>query len=528
VSASSSTASQLISSTWGRFATLLTRTGQYVSQLLAWMDARQFGWIARQIQASAAVALVVVKSNTPLPVVAAELEARGWSVLGADVLPAGTYRITIRARLVHGTADEVANHALTKVRLDMAAHDIQFLRIVGEPGTKHELRRWGISLTREATPAERLAIRRAFAGRVIAGEENAARAEIRATLDGTDVRETVWDMIPLNAAAAAAHPELKPVTVGFLAGTILAAGGAVAVLIGSLLPAQWIANTDAGSITLTWFSWGIFLAATACLIAFSSRGYARRKAGRAQSWVDVLLVLGATLLPVIPLASMGGSRVGVVAALLFYVGLLALIFVVIACGRPVALLARFSAKRTARNLLVSVTTIVIVLNIPSAMFMIGAGLPNLLGSVPIGTVVVSGVVALSCVALIMAATAFGVRQFRRTSGMPPTMLVCVWVVMFSGLGLFANVYSAFANGQITAEQGYYNSAWTFGLEPVCVSEPAGRQGGTYWLAGTVGRTSYLLPRFVPGETGDTTIAIDSNQQLTYTDTNAGCAGSPGR
>ena len=508
-----------LTAVWSRLRTTLRRWGTSLSAWLATIDAWQLRTVARRLRPTAADAEVTIRADTPVRAIQAELENAGWMILDVNSPRPDLHRLTLRARLSHGKPAEVAAHAATQLRITLAGHHIMSLRVTGEPGDAGPFHQWGVKLTEAATDAERLRVSSAVEGRVIAGDEAETRDHVRTLLSEAHVPDAAWDLVPMNSAAAAARPDLQAVTPGFFAGIVLVVAGAVAAIIGVAVPSQLLLQPNEMPTAAAVAS---FIAAGACLVAFYARAYWRHQKGKRQNWIDIALILGVTYLPLLFPAAALGERIGPGWTLGAYVGVLMLVFVFVWVGRPPILTARYSAKRTARNVLVSVTAVVVVLNIPAAMFLLGARELSLLGSIPIGTVIVSGAVALTCVAIATAAAGGAARLFRRSPGVSLSMLLCLWAVFLAALGLFANIVVAYSDGRTVAERGTYSSPWSFGLEPVCVTTPNAHQTGTFWLVGTAGRTSYLLPRLVSEETGAEPITVDSNEPLTYTAAGKGC------
>ncbi|MFJ3490614.1 hypothetical protein [Leifsonia aquatica] len=429
----------------------------------------------------------------------------------------GSYRYAAHARLIHGDEGEVLEHAKNQLQLTLVGSRIDGLHLAIDDTDIPDLHQWVVEVHGDATDADRRTIRRIVGVRQIAGSEEFARAAIAELFEEVGLPDGIWRVVPSNASAVAAHRGTRLVSPAVLIYLVTAAVVALAAADGAFIPSTWFGLSLTGGDRVRPAAAAILAVWVACFARSLYRAWRVSQRGSRRSWFDAVAVLGMVAIPVAGTASVFSALVGwqvtIIAAGIALLGVL----LITVFGRPTALVVRLAPPRTATALLVSIPVLVIVLNVPSACFLIAAGAPEVLGSVPIGTVVITGWLT-SLFACIGYWSAFQIRRtLRSTAGPSLRLMVAVVGIVISLVAVVALVGNAASRGLQVRVNGTYDSAEypSFGLLPVCVPGATGDQEGTFWLAGTAGRTSYLLPRFHNKETPKSETHVDASSELSY-------------
>lgn len=155
---------------------------------------------------------------------------------------------------------------------------------------------------------------------------------------------------------------------------------------------------------------------------------------------------------------------------------------------------RLRVRRTPWLVLVTsfgIVGLLVLLNVPTSLFLWGAGDLALVGSVPVGVVIVSGLPLVVC--LLAAALTPALAWWVNARASVLTALP----LLVGGLALVASVSlgSAALDGGRAVARGESSTGMLLAVEtPICAAIDDGEQVAPYWLLGTQGAAIHLLPR----------------------------------
>ncbi|WP_431220098.1 hypothetical protein [Leifsonia xyli] len=419
-----------------------------------------------------------------------------------------------------GAASAVVAYAATQLHLTLSECSFVELSVAADEQDLDDVHRWLLVETSEASRAERVVIRKVGESQYLAGSEERARIEFQQLIAGR-VGEGTWPIVPENAAAVSATPQARSSTRGVKASVLALLVIFAAAVLGTLIPGELFGTL--GELGQIWRMYAIAALSGLCGAYFAVRVSVWSRNGGDPTWADWAALTVFVSVPVLVVASVVSNQLGRGWALVTLALVLLVVASAVVFGRPSILVVRHKPARTAVKLLASVSLVVLVLNIPVSVFMFAAGVPQVLGPVPIGTVVASGVTALIWGGLLYASVVFGVRAARRNLAPTTGFSFATAVALVAALGLAFTVGNALQDGLLLGRSGTYTDRTLgYGIQPVCVHQPQPAQGGSFWLAGTAGRTSYLLPRFQRHETPPRPIQVDAAHELDYPGADGPC------
>ena len=492
------------------------------NRLLAEINAWQYRSAAEAHAQRLVTAKIVLVSDLPKEQVRTDLQAAGWVVERISKNAEG-YRATIRGRIAFGSTRDVVKQSLANLQFALAEHELELVDLQPQPQQPVVIDRWYVSATREARTDERQKISGLLrSGRSMAGDEAAVRKRVADWMDESGIPGTAWEMRPANASAALDNHSGNPVARLLATVIVLSAAGAiVGAIFGPHLPETELMPIAKGDLSRSWaIIWLFVLVLLGVGVVLAVENHRVRNGYRIRP-VDV-----------VTLATWGALTyaLGGVVAARFTNSTIALVVVLggpcvlatlILFLRPSFLRARVNRRARPWSIVVGVTAVIIVLNVPVSAFLYGAGIPELIGSMPIGTVLHSGLPAALILGTAAAAAATAVRSFRRRPWIRPAHVAATLAVtlLLSWFGLV--VALAYQHGTLLGEHRAYSEDEAFGLAEICTTSPFSAKNEHYWLVGTAGRTSYLVSLEIPHR-DQSIVRVDSNQQLTYTPFSVRC------
>ena|GEM_PF-2978684 len=508
-------------SKFGRVRATAARVARGLSRFLASIEQWQFRSASERLQAQAVEATWTVSSEIASQTVLDDVQRAGWDVETVGETPEGRTRYRARSRVTTGRPADIARFAATQLRFALAPHQMELLSVTCLDLDRPVFYQWSVSATKSATNADRVAIRTALNNRYITGTEQAVTAEVGAVLGENGVSDSVWKLLPANAAAAADHTNHWPVTPQLLAGLLLSllfVGGLVG---GSYIPAD-VVGFRYGVIENWWPLVSVGALMAACVITLLVLDRGQKANGRSVTAADPILAAVLAVAPIVFAGSVVGEWADPLWMVVAVAGTGVLVAIVVILARPFVLADRYSRKRTVRGLIISLSAVVVLLNLPAAAFMLGADLPEMIGSVNIGTVLLSGLIPAAIAGAGVVCVRWMIKLFRRRSRVGAGAAIAFYGASVAALAFCVIVAGSFSAGSSVSYATDASSTTLYGLRPVCVSNPSARQKGAFWLVGTVGRTSILLPRAGTRERGGGTLRVDSNQALDYVGARASC------
>lgn len=225
-----------------------------------------------------------------------------------------------------------------------------------------------------------------------------------------------------------------------------------------------------------------------------------RKRRALRSWTTLVTFVGATA-PIVFMAVRAVRFTLAAPPLLVAVGIAVIVAACILGSVVLQALKRarrLHVRRTPWLVLVTsfgIVGLLILLNVPTTLFLWGAGDLTLVGSVPVGVVIVSGLPLVVSLLVAAATPALARWVYARASVLMalPRLIGGLAVVAGTTVGVVA-----WEGGRALA-RGETSSGLLLAVEtPVCaavVDEPA----APYWLLGTQGAAVHLLPRATPDD-----------------------------
>jgi hypothetical protein len=511
--AATATAIATLKARWRVVKKAWRRGSLVTTSVIAAINRWQMTVASKRLRPPGVTASFTVASSNALPVLAQELEAAGWTLTSSESSEPGVCRFEAHSRLVQGSPSAVTAHAATQLQLTLPGCSFTQLSVVADDPTLDDFRRWLIVGTPAATADEWVAIRETGEYYFVAGSEDHAWEVFEHALSDV-VRDGSWRVVPGNATAVQARSRVRSSTRGIKVSALALAAVVAAVAGGSFIPA-WVFGVAADAST-RWLLWLALGLVGAGFVVVSLRLKALTRTEGVLKWFDWIALAVLTVLPVLVVVSMLAGFIGSAWTIGICAVTLTFIFVGILFGRPSVLVARHSPSKAAGRAIVSISLVVLVLNVPVTVFMFAAGVPQVLGSVPIGTVVASGAAALALAVIFYLSVRVAARGVRRN--LAPTLRsgFAICCAFYAALALGFNVATAYQDGFRLGQSGLYSdSTLGYGIQAICVHDPADGQKGTFWLAGTAGRTTYLIPRSSETETPGSLIQIDASHELDY-------------
>ncbi|MGX5695400.1 hypothetical protein ACWKWP_04310 [Agromyces soli] len=442
-------------------------------------------------------------------VITEEMGNAGWQVIRDSIGPNrhGIHRWNLIGRVLNGGADPLA-----------IAEDQLLARFA-------ETRVFSLSMEAHRPASARLGLwRPVFADNVeLTGDEHRGRDQLarnhRIIGDFSQVKEeweriyrhegldpTIVQWVAGNPYASAAHVPRKnrrPFRELIIGGVVLAAsiilglaagtsGSPVSFFVANGKPAPWLfpaVFAPAGAVAVL---------SIVVVAAIELRKRKRKALSPVRGRLERILLasfLCATAVLGFIMSAVFAANLGIAGTLL----MIATASVVICALQWVATrfteAVRFGANRGADLVLLGafgVTMLVILLNLPSATFLVLAGVPQLIGSIPVGAMLWSwGLAAIFGMTLLAVLGTLTVRAVR--SGASDTFPPLGMLVGFFGLVLLLAALAVPAGDGLRVRAGSEPTNQSQ-VAAVCVQAWGDKEPKPYWFLGESGSTIYIIAR----------------------------------
>ncbi|GAA0430056.1 hypothetical protein [Leifsonia naganoensis] len=495
------------------------------TRALAFIEQLQRRWISGGMRKQLVEARGVVRTTAPMRVVQAEIESAGWTVGSITEAERGVFELAAWGLFARSESNRVARHALNQLEfaLDAFAIDLLDVRTVREGDTPPP--RWYLALGADATATDARRIHRAVQGRNASGSREAVEKSVSSILSSKGVADHAWTLLPATANAALSVSDSATKNPAWRAlAALLLPGIASFVLAVLVSPAVASLSTMPAELRVALLVLAILAPLAGSLILRIQTSRQERKGGgpRGGMWViSAPIALGMLVLGVVAAITVGRKAAFLGSAVTLGVVLLTA-FVL----RPILLRLSLSTTRMAWGLAVTIPAAVVVLNLPSTLFMWTVGYPQLIGSVPIGTVVASGwpvllgalgAIAVAAAALSSLRNGSGIRRRHPLLAAASIAALACFVTPIANAAFTANSLLRY---RVSVGQG------AFGVEPVCLKDPQHGDVNSYWLIGTASRTSYLTPRLGPPHVPKNPAQADASQAMIHVDDKDPCPQIP--
>ena len=451
-------------------------------------------WVHRHASPARVHVEIETGSSVGISAIAADLRAAGWSV---DEQKTSWWRRSRGRGVLHavgppmfgeeGQIVEAVRSDMDFILGDIDARVLGIRVLVSSPGEGAE---WVVATSETASERERRTIERHVSGLHLYGSRDEVGARVNGSLAKVGIRGNSWSLRAAeNPLAIFAMPSNRrafiSVAIALTAGIV--SGGAFPQFFG------YHFAPNRGDL-------GITLVAIAILLVAGAAGWllsiGKPSRARVRFALGAILMMMALSLAVCA-AFITTSTAWWVAPIAVAV-ILVLAILQVLCGSLVMGWVRATRLRIPFGLVltvVGVTALIAAFRTPMAMYYIGAGAPELIGTESWGVSVLAGGVFVLMVAIALAAAMFAVAGWRqRASQWVPRVVIPTFAAFVLAVTAGSGLAAMYSSGAQLAH-GDYTLGSSVGLYPVCVLEPtSSREHGEYWLVGTDGRTSVLFDR----------------------------------